>query len=179
MPWDGAFPIGRGRGGRGPLAGLPDARPLAASLAPRWAPAPRGGARCQAGGPGARAPPGWTSWEGAGGRACGCARARACHRVCERESVCVCVCVCARARAGAGVSLPAGARAARARACGRSVQRAAGVARSGERRGRAPHALQLHGGIRRCAAGPRVRGALTFPSPLHLPLPSQAILQPG
>ena len=45
MPWDGAFPIGRGRGGRGPRAGLPGACPLAASRAPRWAPALGRGAR--------------------------------------------------------------------------------------------------------------------------------------
>lgn len=88
MPWDGAFPIGRGRGGRGPRAGLPGARPLAASRASRSAPAPGRGARRagrgrgpRRGGPAGRAP--------AAGRVG--ARARGRVTECARASVCVCV----------------------------------------------------------------------------------------
>ena len=95
MPWDGAFPIGRGRGGRGPRAGLPGACPLAASRAPRWAPALGRGARRagrgrgpRRGGPAGRAP--------AAGRVG--TRARAGVSPSVRERVCMCVCVCARAR---------------------------------------------------------------------------------
>lgn len=180
MPWDGAFPIGRGRGGRGPRAGLPGARPLAASRAPRSAPAPGRGARRAGRGRGPRR--GGPAWEGAGGRACGCARARACHRVCESECVCLCVCAreCARA-AGAGVSLRAGARATRARACGRMVQRAAGGGgERGKGRGAAlPRALQQHTGIPQHTARTGMRGALMLRPPLHLlSPPPKAVLQP-
>ena len=165
MPWDGAFPIGRGRGGRGPRAGLPGACPLAASRAPRWAPALGRGARRagrgrgpRRGGPAGRAP--------AAGRVG--TRARAGVSPSVRERVCMCVCVRARAGAGAGVSLRPGARAARARAYGWNVQRASGVAGSREGRGPAPLALQLHCWIPRLVAGQRMRGALRPPAPLHL-----------
>jgi hypothetical protein len=181
MPWDGAFPIGRGRGGRGPRAGLPGARPLAASRASRSAPAPGRGARRAGRGRGPRR--GGPAWEGAGGRACGCARARACHRVCESECVCVCLCVCARecARAaGAGVSLRAGARTMRARACGRMVQRAAGGGgERGKGRGTAPpRALQQHTRIPQRAARTRVRGALTLLPPPQTPPASPTLSGP-
>lgn len=97
MPWDGAFPIGRGRGGRGPRAGLPGARSLAASRALRSAPAPGRGARRagrgrgpRRGGPAGRAP--------AAGRVG--ARARGRVTECARASVYVCVYVWGGARAG-------------------------------------------------------------------------------
>lgn len=103
MPWDGAFPIGRGRGGRGPRAGLPGACPLAASRAPRWAPALGRGARRagrgrgpRRGGPAGRAP--------AAGRVG--TRARAGVSPSVRERVCMCVCVCARAQVRACVCQP-------------------------------------------------------------------------
>lgn len=182
MPWDGAFPIGRGRGGRGPRAGLPGARPLAASRTPRSAPAPGRGARRagrgrgpRRGGPAGRAPAAGRVGARARGRVTECARASVCVYVC----VCVCVCVRGGARAGRRGCVTAGGS---ARGAGTRVWPERTKGRRGWRGAEERRGLRL--APSGCTAGSRGAwpgqgcGARSRSPPLHLLLPPQAILAP-
>lgn len=163
MPWDGAFPIGRGAGGGGPRAGLPGARPLAASRAPCSAPASGRGARRagrgrgpRRGGPAGRAPAAGRVGARARGRVTECARASVCLCVCV--SVCVSareparVCHCGRERARRGHERVAG-----------TYKGPPGWQGAGRGGGAAPRALERYPRRAGGRGAGRAHGPLLFP----------------